>query len=241
MQTARLVERLKQEMKMRRVTYMELAYRIGLSEVTVKRMFAQKNFTLERLDQILLAIGCDLEDIARPNEEDLLSRLNTEQEAAIVKNPQTLLVAVCAMNLLTFEQILASYRLGRAEVIKALTDLEKIGFLKLLPNDRIKLLTARTFEWLPNGPIQSYFRSVAATDFLNAPFDGEGEILRLINMMLTEESLIVLNTRLKQVAREVLQIHQGEAKLPLERRKPISVLMAVRPWLPKIFDQFRAG
>ncbi|MEG2033637.1 MAG: helix-turn-helix transcriptional regulator, partial [Janthinobacterium sp.] len=52
-QTHALIEALKRLLKARAVTYAELAQRIGVSEASVKRMFSQKQFTLQRLDQIL--------------------------------------------------------------------------------------------------------------------------------------------------------------------------------------------
>ena len=55
-----LVDVLKRELKARDITYADLAARIDMSEASVKRMFSQKNFTLQRLDEILQAteIAC---------------------------------------------------------------------------------------------------------------------------------------------------------------------------------------
>lgn len=59
-----------------------------------------------------------------------------------------------ALNLLPLEQIVAKH-ISEAQAVKYLLRLDKIGFLELLLNNRVKLLVARTFAWIPNGPIHT--------------------------------------------------------------------------------------
>ncbi len=127
------------------------------------------------------------------------------------------------------------YDISEIEVVKHLLRLDKIGFLELLPNNRVKLLVARTFRWIPNGPIQSNFRDQAYAEYLESNFDGEHEIMRLVNVMLSKQSVAALLNRLKQVAREFSEQHQEDAKLPFEEKHRISFMLAARPWLPKQF------
>jgi transcriptional regulator with XRE-family HTH domain len=232
-----LVDALKRELKARGITYAELAARIGMSEASIKRMFAQKNFTLQRLDEILTATSIDFRDIAivEHDEPRLISELSYEQEKEIIGDTKLLVVAVSALNLISAEQILKIYELTEAEVVKCLTRLDKIGFLQLLPGNRTKLLVSRTFRWIPTGPIQTYFRELAYNDYLDCKFDGEYESMRLINVMLSKESMAALQTRLKQVAREFSQQHQMDAGLPFEDKHAISFMLAARPWMPKTF------
>ena len=49
-QTTALIETLKQALKSRRLTYAEVARRLEMSEANVKRMFASRRFTLDRLE-----------------------------------------------------------------------------------------------------------------------------------------------------------------------------------------------
>ncbi|MEB0032103.1 helix-turn-helix transcriptional regulator [Undibacterium sp. RTI2.1] len=231
-----LIDALKRELKARSITYADLAARIDISEASVKRMFAQKNFTLQRLDEILQATEISLRDLAlASNEEPLISELTFDQEKEIISDPKKFIVAVSALNLLTVEQMTRIYDISEIEVVKHLLRLDKIGFLELLPNNRVKLLVARTFRWIPNGPIQSNFRDQAYAEYLESNFDGEHEIMRLVNVMLSKQSVAALLNRLKQVAREFSEQHQEDAKLPFEEKHRISFMLAARPWLPKQF------
>ncbi|MGH8806290.1 MAG: helix-turn-helix domain-containing protein, partial [Noviherbaspirillum sp.] len=76
LQATSLVDSLKRELKARGITYADLAARINMSEASVKRMFSQKNFTLQRLDDILQATQIDFRDVASITHDD--SRLISE-------------------------------------------------------------------------------------------------------------------------------------------------------------------
>lgn len=231
-----LIDTLKRLLKARGITYGELASRIDMSEASVKRMFSQKNFTLQRLDDILSASGIEFEELsAAQATPTLISQLTLAQEREIIGDARLLVVAVSAMNHIGFDDIVRFYDMSDVEVTKYLLRLDRIGFLELLPNNRVKLLIARTFGWIPNGPIQAYFRHEAAADYLNSRFDGEDEVMRLVNVMLSKQSASALLERLKQVAAEFAQQHQHETRLPLEQRHAISFIVAARPWVPQAF------
>ncbi len=239
LQATALVDSLKRQLKARGITYADLAERIDMSEASVKRMFAQKNFTLQRLDDILQATEIDLRDITNTMHDDsaLITQLTYAQEKEIISEPKLFIVAASVLNQISVEQMVSFYDISIAEAVKHLTRLDRIGFLELLPNNRVKLLVARTFRWIPNGPIQTHFREQAYGDYLDSQFAGEHEMLQLVNVMLSKQSIAALLARFKQVAREFSQQHQDDAKLPLEEKFAISFMLAARPWMPKAFKQ----
>ena len=238
LQATALADSLKRELKARGITYADLANRIDMSEASVKRMFSQKNFTLQRLDEILKAAQIDFRDIVAVTHDEsrLISELSHAQEKEIIGDTKLFLVAVSVLNQLSAEQIVQLYKLTEAEVVKYLVRLDRIGFLELLPNNRVKLLVSRTFRWIPDGPIQTHFREQAFSDYLASQFDGETEVIRLVNVMLSKQSIAALLDRLKQVAREFSQQHQEDARLPFADRFSISFLLAARPWMPRPFQ-----
>lgn len=235
--TSLMIDALKRQLKARAVTYAELGRRIGLSEPSVKRMFAQRSFTLERLEQVLDVIGMDFAELAQAATDapQLIAQLTYAQEEEIIGDTKLLVVAVAALNLIPLEEIVAVYRISEAEAVKYLLRLDRIGFLTLLPNNRVKLLVARTFSWIPNGPIQTWFRQEASGDYLDTRFAGSHELMRLVSVMLSPRSTKALLERLRQVADEFSQQHQDDAKLPYEQRHSITFLLAARPWMPEAF------
>jgi transcriptional regulator with XRE-family HTH domain len=233
-----MIDALKRQLKAKAVTYAELARRIGLSEASVKRMFAQRSFTLERLEQVLEAVGMDFAELvqAATDAPQLIAQLSYAQEQEIIGDTKLLIVAVASLNMIPLEEIVAVYKISEAEAVKYLLRLDKTGFLRLMPNNRVKLLVARTFSWIPNGPIQTWFRGEAYGDFLDARFAGEQEIMKLVSVMLSQRSAKALLERLKQVADEFSRQHQDDARLPYEQRHSLTFMLAARPWMPKAFQ-----
>jgi DNA-binding Xre family transcriptional regulator len=238
-QTSSLVEALKRALKARGITYAQVARAIAMSEASVKRMFSQESFTLKRFDEICRFGGVDIGDLARAAEskEREISQLTLEQEREIVGNRKLFLAAVCALNHFTFEQILATYDLAAAELVRLLARLDKLKFIELAPGNRIRLLVSRTFAWLPDGPIQQFFKTQAQHEFFRSRFDREGELMLFVNSMLSKRSAATMIERLKQVANESSRLHEEDVHLPLDRRIGHSLLVAIRPWNMQAFRE----
>jgi len=236
--TAQLIDALKRELKAKGITYAELAQRLGISEASVKRTFALRSFSLERLEQVLAAVGMDFMELAQAATDapQLITQLTLAQEEEIIGDKRLLVVAVAALNLIPLEHIVATYKLTEAQALGYLLRLDRIGFLILRPNNKYRLLVARTFSWIPNGPIQTYFRAEAFSDFLDSEFNAQQELLQLVSVMLSPSSTRALLDRLRQVADEFSQQHQDDARLPYDQRHSLTFLLAARPWMPKAFQ-----
>ena len=236
-----LVEALKRELKARGITYAELARSLRLSEASVKRMFSRHDFTLSRLDDICACAKLEFSELARAiaREETLISQLTHEQEREIVADKKLFLVAVCALNHVTFDQIVETYDLSAAECVRLLTRLDRLKFIELQPNNRIRLLVSRTFAWLPDGPIQRFFNEQAHNEFFRSRFSRADEFMLVVNGMLSAASTATVVERLKRVAREFSELHNDDVRLPLEQRSAMTVLVALRHWELEAFAGLR--
>jgi transcriptional regulator with XRE-family HTH domain len=239
-QTKALVDAMKDVLKARGWTYAKVAKGLGISEASVKRVFASRSFTLKRMDEICGLIGVEITDLANivRAQAETPVQLSLEQEKELVSDIKLLLVAAHALNHWSLEEIVANYKLSRAECVRLLLRLDKLGIIEFLPNDRIRVRVSRDFSWLPDGPIQQYFRAQVQTDFFRSRFDGGGELLTFASGMLSRASNATLQSRLRQLASELSELHHGDLKLPLAERFGTSLLLAVRPWLPEAFRQF---
>jgi len=233
-------EALKAHLRARGITYEDVARKLDVSEATIKRVFSQQDCTMSRLEQICAVVQVDLSEIARgtPRETHLINQLTPAQEQEIVDDVRLFIIAVCAMQSLRFEDMIATYRITQAQCVGLLARLDKIGFLELMPNNRYRLLVAKTFQWIPDGPIMRFAKAHAG-DYFDHLFDGPGETLRVINVRLSPESRTMLLNRLEQLASEYSEQHNADAWLPMEKRFPLSLCLAVRPWEPKPFREMR--
>jgi transcriptional regulator with XRE-family HTH domain len=240
-QTEAVVGALKRALKARGVTYSEVARSLGLSQASVKRMFSTGHFTLERFEQ-----ACDLARttiaelaLALDGGKEQLDQLTLRQEREIMADRKLLLVALCALNHLAIEQIVQTYTLSIAECIQLLVKLDRIGFLELLPNNRIKLRVTRAFSWLPDGPIQQYFKSRAQHEYFASVFAQPGELMLVVNGMLSRASSEAVIGRLRRLANEFTDLHHADAHLPLGTRRPATLVLAMRPWELQAFSDLK--
>ena len=236
-----LVEVLKRELRSRVVTYAEVARKLNLSEASVKRMFSRREFTLKRLDQVCQLTHSDFSDLARTlnREERLIAQLTQEQEKEIASSIKLFLVAVCVLNHVAPEQIVEIYEISQAECIQLLVKLDRIGFIRLLPGNRIRLLVSRDFAWLPDGPIQRFFKQRAHGDFVRSRFDHPDEYFVAVNGMLSSSSRATIVARLKRVAREFSELHNDDVRLPPSQRLNMTMLVAIRHWELQAFTEWR--
>lgn len=239
--TAAMVNGLKRVLKARRINYAQVAEALELSEATVKRMFSKQDFSLERFEQVCQLADISLGELAREvdSEKNYISQLTEEQERLILGDTKLFIVAVCVLNHLTLEQIISIYDIAESECIRLLLELDRIRFLQLLPNNRIKLLVSRTFSWRANGPILQYVKATGAEDYFRSRFDGPGEHVTLINALLSPASSAQLISRLKRIGRDFAEMHDDDKHLPLGERRPASLLLAIRPWEPEAFKKLR--
>src|SRR6266446_9155160 len=239
--TAVLVDTLKRELRSRGITYAAVASHLGMSEASVKRMFARKEFTLSRLDRICELAALEFSELARliASPDAVISQLSYEQEKEFVENHKLMLVALCTLNHWSFDDIVAAYELAPAECVKLLTRLDRLKFIELLPNNRIRLLVSRAFAWIPDGPIQRLFKAQFLADYFRSSFDQENQLLLLANGTLSKASISALLVRLRRTAAEFSGMRSDDAALPSAERTPITLLLAARPWSPGLLRKYR--
>ena len=240
-QTVQLITTLKRQLKAHGVTYAQVAIHLKKSEATIKRQFSQQNFSLRTLESICDLIELDVAELAQAAEdaESGLRQLSVAQETDIIADPRRLLIAACVLNHWTLAQIVTIYRIRKAECIKHLLQLDRLGLIRLMPENRVKLRIARDFTWLPDGPIHRFFRDHAQTDFLNARFGGPGEVLRFRHAMLTPSANARFQQRLHRLLQEFSELHEDCLASPVEARYGTSLLVAMRPWEPAEFESLR--
>jgi hypothetical protein len=241
MHATAMVDALKRMLKARGITYARLADGLRLSEASIKRMFSRRDFTLQRLEEVCRIAGIDFGDLARELAEEKpgTAQLTVEQEQEVVSDPKLMLVALCAVGNWSFDEIVDTYHLSPEECVRLLVRLDRRRIIELLPGNRIRPLISRTFRWIPDGPIQRYFRSRVEAEYLSSRFAGADELLLFVNGMLSRASTAEIIARMRIVAGDFAGLHAADRSLPLDERHGTSLLLAIRPWEPKAFRTIR--
>ncbi|TVO78330.1 helix-turn-helix domain-containing protein [Sedimenticola selenatireducens] len=241
-QTIQLIDTLKKVLKAHGKTYADVSSHLGLSEASVKRLFSDKSFSLQRLDQICQLIDLEISDLVKQMEAEAkapITSLTIEQERELAADVELLLIAVCALNRWTYQQMVSYYQLSETRCIQHLARLDRLKLIELLPKNRIKLLVATNFKWREDGPIQRFYQEKLEADFFSSRFVKEHERLIVINGMLATSSNAVFQRKLEQLVREFDELNQDDAQLPFDQRYGTTVVLALRRWQYGLFESFR--
>lgn len=241
--TKAAIETLKRALKASGHTYADVAKHLDISEASVKKMFSTNHFTLRRIDRICEMVDMDFIDLVRLFDEQRqrISMLSIEQERELVQNKKLFLIAICARNHCSFEEILGTFNFTKAELFKYLAQLEKLQLIEIHPNNRIKLKVAEDFRWIPHGPIETYFEQHLLNEFLTSDFDGEKEMRLYLHGSMTFGAKETLLRKLNILAHEFSQLLKEGSSRPLSERHNVGLLLATREWEPVIFSQQRRG
>lgn len=233
-----LVTALKAELKSAGITYAELARHLGMAESSIKRIFAKGDMPLSRVDEVLRVLKMDFAELARriADAEPLRQELTLVQERAVVADRKLLLMAISCMSQWTVDQIVATYTLSEAECLAYLTVLDRLGIIERRPANRYHLKLAKTFRWLPDGPVMAFFREHVADDYFSGGFDGEGELLMLVHGQIGLNLATSFTERLQRVGQDFAQQHLADQRLPPEQKRAYTLVIGVRSWL---FGAFR--
>ena len=240
-EVSQTIATVKRHLRAQGLTYRDVAAALKLSEASVKRVFARESFTVDRLAAIAHLLGFTLAELLAESASEVpqLRVLTSEQEAKLVGDGKLLLVAVCALNRWSAEEICAEYRLTRAECLKYLLVLDRMGLIELLPGDRIRPRVARDFDWISDGPIRRYFTEHALEDFLGSRFSERDETLEFAQGLVTESGLAQLRQELRRLRARMAALHEESYAAPLAQRRGIGLMLALRRWEPKEFKHLR--
>lgn len=227
-----IVRTVKEQLKVRGITYRTLAGRLGLSESAVKHMFSTANLSLRRLDEICAVLELDMGELVGLADARAarIEALAPELEQELVADSKLLLVAYCLVNYWTFDEIVDKYDISPSEGMRLLARLDRMKLIELQPGNRVRLLISNNFGWQKNGAIEKFFRSQVQAEFLNSDFAGEAAVRIVKNGMLSVKSQLHLTERLHAIGDHFDDATRDERKLSANQRQGTTMVLAIRNW-----------
>lgn len=238
-QSKQLIDLLKRTLKTRGKTYLHVAEHLGLSEASVKRLFAQQNISLKRLDEICALVGLEISDLAHQLTETTIQTLSFEQEKEIVADIRLLVVTVCVLNRWSVADMTDQLALSEHDCIRLLAKLDRMGMIDLLPENRVRLKVRPNFRWLTDGPIQQFFLEKLQQDFFASRFDQRQERLLVVNGMLSDRSVELFQKKMTQLVEGFDELNGEDVALPLSQRHGVTVVLAMRRWGYGLFSELQ--
>jgi hypothetical protein len=143
------------------------------------------------------------------------------------------------MNKLQFAEIIHTYDISETEGIQLLARLDRMKMIELQPGNRVKLMMAQNFKWIPNGPIQRFFENKVQLEFLDSSFNAAGECRIFASGMISRSANAEIIKKIQHLAKELSDMNIESESLPLEQRFGTSLMMAIRPWEIEVFRDLR--
>jgi len=240
-QTEQVISCLKKALKIHGLTYAQVAQNLNLSEASVKRIFAEKSLSVQRMMQICEMMDMRLPDLAQLMHESdaAISSLSKEQEQIIVDDIVMLLITVCVLNRWSMAEILAHFEISATDCIQYLAKLDRLKIIDLKPGNSFKLRVATNFKWIDAGPIQQFFQHYIEAEFFSSGFGGRREKLQVLNGLMSDASYTDLSRKMAMLAREFNAINDADSHLPVGERSTVTLVMATRPWRYSLYEGLR--
>jgi transcriptional regulator with XRE-family HTH domain len=227
-----LVGALKKVLKTRGWTYADIARGLDLSEASIKRLFSEQTFTLQRLDEVCRLLDMDLYELARlaRGESETLRQMTVAQEALLAADRKLLAVLYLLRNNRDLNEIVAEYQISEPECIRLLVKLDRAGLIELLPENRVRLRVSRQVRHRPNGPLRQRLGEEMVNDFLSVRFDEHGGHFRFEVGELSAASAAMLSRKLDRLAAEFYELSELDMHLPPRQRALYGFALGMRPW-----------
>lgn len=241
-ESAQIIAVLKRSLKARGTTYRDLAKAVGLSEASIKRIFAEETFSLARLEQICAALGLSIAEVARMAAQQTSlggQQLTLEQEQVLASDWHLL---ACFHLLLNGHQpvdIARELDLPERELRRLLVKLDATKLIELQPKLRARLRTPNVIAWRNDGPVRRLYEQQIKTEFLQAAFTGRHELINFVSAELSEASAKILTRKAELLARDFAELATLDAGLLAKEKHSMGLLLAMRPWVFSMFDGVR--
>jgi len=235
---AQIIDVLKRNLKTRGLTYKDVAKRLGLSESSIKRVFAAETFTLERLENMCAAIGMTVTELVQmaANGGDKRSTLLTvEQEQLLASESRLLACFYLLLNGHSSEEIAKRLELNEREQRALYVKLDAVRLIELQPRLKARLRVGPVVNWRTDGPVYRLYEQQVKAEFLNADFQGTQAALHFRSAELSEASARILIRKLDRLTEEFAEFAALDVHLPATDKRSVALLMAFRPWVFSMF------
>lgn len=243
-ETKRMLETLKRCLRARGMTYRNLGKALGLSESSVKRLFADESFTLARLERVCSAIDMSVADLSRmaggAREVRQAFSLTLEQERMLASNASLLACFYLLLNGRSVEETERRLDLSPRGMRSMLTRLTAARLIEVDARRKVRVHAKLPIAWRPEGPVRRLYERQVRAEFLQGSFSAQDEALTFHSAELSPASVRILLRKLERLAADFADLAALDVHVPSRDKTSVAVLLACRPWVFSMFSAYRA-
>lgn len=193
-------------LKKKNLRYVDVAKSLNISLPSVRRLMSSGDLSIEKLVKIASSINLTLFDLIQlSNPTDGGTSYYTEQqEQLFVSYPRAAYIFLMLKIGQSLEEIKKDLKIGDAELNKIVSDLDKLGFIKILQGNRIYLVLQGLITSKPGGIFDKTYNSRFAEIIFRMLYsksekkelDNNYELFKAFETYFTEETLKNFNDEL---------------------------------------------
>ncbi len=230
-----LTDTLKRCLRASNLTYRQVAVELGLSEASVKRVFSEGTFTMQRFERICAMMDMRIGDLCRLAEKlqsDRTTTLSIEQESALVESPELLRYFYRLLSGWSVVDINQAHQINEHQATRLLAKLDRLGMIELQPGNTVKMRVGPHIAWRTDGPLWQRYAAAVQADFMTpGGFRHEGAAFNFETGELSAGSLDIISRKMAGLAKEFLELVELDSTLQPDQRLHSGLMMGVKPWL----------
>lgn len=224
------LDRIKQRLKRKGISYKQLAKEMRVAESTVKRWFSAGSLSLGQLDELCDFLQIDIGELSESEGTGKVRETFTpSQEAFFVKNEKALVLFYLLSSNTPAEKAGALLGFSPPETEKLLLALDKNELIELHHGSKIRLLVGAGTWWDPLGPLSKKYYGLIKGDFIMSDFSRPREEQWFFSGPLTESSQKVISKKLNELALEIKELYRLDRNE--KKEKSVSLFCGLRPWV----------
>lgn len=214
-----VLEKLKQVLKTKKITYAMLANQIGVAESTLKKSFIAKDVSFNRLNTICSALDISLGQILSEleNEEVQEVSIDSDAEKYFLKKPLAFKVYWrLSFDRVPLEEIKKEIPLPKSTLTSILVKLDKLELIELRPDNTVKVPKLTPVRWKrTKTKIQEIIYLEWSKNIIQNAYDEkESDFdISLIYLQLREKNLKNFRRELHELEEKYAQITIRELKI----------------------------
>ncbi len=224
------------------MSYATLADHLNLNETSVKRLMSGRTpITFERIDQICEIVEMnffDLVKLSKPSEQSQEAQLSLEQEQALADDIDLFLTFYGLVKGLTANDVIDKYKITLSRLQKSLSQLDRLLLIKLLPENRAKLVVSRSIRWNEKGPLSKKYQSEMQIDFLTDNFSRNSDMQKFLTFPLSDRSKQLFARKLREIVVELQMQSEVDVALDKNLKSTGTILLGFREWTPALLKRY---
>lgn len=235
MELQAILKVVKKILKSRKLNYKDVAKDMGVSEISVKRLFSGENASLKKLLLICDLLNISLLEVAAIAKEDNKTEyiLNKGQDQFFFENPRLYALFIDLYRRTSPIEVKKLWRLTETEFFKTLRKYEKLGLIELYPGNHFKFNMTGIIRAPANGKLRKIFfeQNLDFLDYVQTSQQNSEHIIQTSEILLSNENIKSLTRELEELGQKYrAKAFTDETILPANEKKSIRLLVAMAPY-----------